>query len=352
MSFTAQRGWRAGALWLSFVLAACSEERETADVPPVFADVAPILDDGCLECHSGPAAAADYRVDDYLETIYCVPDGQPATLPADPSAPIVQVLELSSHADLLTPEQTQTLEDWVFAGAVPMRAGSHPASWIDPRSEDWHGAYLAETDWQGIVDPTSGDACGLCHPGSPAPVPRVEFFLPEATDCTSCHDLPGGVMACGTCHGDGERPYPPRDQCYFPGPPFGGLHDAHTQPSAASTRGLSCQSCHFGADYEMLTGSHGNGEVDVLFQPAWGAGASYDFDTQQCATSCHARGGSDPIVAWNQELDLDCSSCHQNPPEGHLEIACNLCHRGIDSAGTKLGADAPHLNGRVDAFVF
>jgi predicted CxxxxCH...CXXCH cytochrome family protein len=334
------------------VLGACSEERETPEAPPVFADVEPILEESCLECHSGPAAAADYRVEDYLQTIYCVPDGQPATLPSDASAPIVEVLSRPDHQDLLTAEDTETLENWVFEGAVPKRRGAHPAQWNDPRSEVWHGAYLAATDWQGIVDPTSEDACGLCHQGSPAPVPRVEIFPPGATDCTSCHDMPAGVMACGTCHGDGERPYPPRDQCYFPGPPFGGLHDAHTQASAASARGLSCQSCHFGADYEMLSGSHGNGAVDVLFQPAWGPESSYDFDSQECATSCHGRGGSDPLVAWDQQLDLDCGSCHQNPPVGHLEIACNLCHQGINPAGTELTRDAPHLNGRVDAFLF
>ena len=79
---------------------------------------------------------------------------------------------------------------------------------------------------------------------------------------------------------------------------------------------------------------------------------AYDFDSQECATRCHARGGSDPVVAWDQELDIDCNSCHQNPPAGHLEIACNLCHRGINPAGTELSRDAPHLNGRIDAFLF
>ena len=30
--------------------------------------------------------------------------------------------------------------------------------------------------------------------------------------------------------------------------------------------------------------------------------------------------------------------------------ACNNCHRGINAAGTRLTPEAPHINGRVDAF--
>ncbi|MGB5416725.1 MAG: hypothetical protein WBN01_18985, partial [Polyangiales bacterium] len=174
---------------------------------------------------------------------------------------------------------------------------------------------------------------------------------PGATDCTDCHSLPGGVMACGTCHGDGLRPYPPRDQCYFRGPPAGYAHASHAEPSSNNPSGLDCQACHFGEDFTMLDGNHGNGEVDVVFQPAWGPDASYDFDTKACTTTCHVRGGTTPEVAWDQEgLELNCNACHQNPPAGHATIACNSCHRGINAAGTQLTIEAPHINGRVDVF--
>lgn len=333
------------------VLTGCSEERGRADPPVVFADIDPILQESCVECHGGSAPAVGYSVEDYLETIRCVPDGQPATLPSDATAPILAVLKGPTHADFLDERQADGLTAWVVEGAWPARRGSHPGQWLDPRTDAWHGTYLEETDWQGIVDPTRGDACGLCHPGSPAPVPGITSYAPGATDCTDCHDLPGGVMACGTCHGDGLRPYPPRDPCYFPGPPFGGAHKTHTEPSANMPNPLGCQSCHFGEDYAMLEGGHGNGEVNVIFQPAWGPDASYDFETLECATTCHIRrGGSSPEVAWDQELDLDCGSCHQNPPPGHSQIACNGCHRGINPEGTQLTIEAPHINGRVDAF--
>ncbi|MGB5681956.1 MAG: hypothetical protein WBM47_08925, partial [Polyangiales bacterium] len=66
----------------SLSLSACIEERDLPQPPLAFADVEPILQDSCLECHSGPEAAANYRVEDYFTTIRCIPDaeGPPATL--------------------------------------------------------------------------------------------------------------------------------------------------------------------------------------------------------------------------------------------------------------------------------
>lgn len=335
------------------LLLSCSESRDFPESPTVFTEVAPILQTGCLECHGGDSPAANYRVEDYFTSIYCIPDaeGLPAAMPPDQTAPILAVLERADHQSLIDDPQEQTLQDWVVTGALPRRRGSHPAGFGDPFSGDWHGAYLRNQQWLPLTDPERSDACGLCHEGSVTNVPGVEFPAPGATPCTTCHDEPDGVMACGTCHGDGERPYPPRDQCFFRGPPFGGLHGVHATSSANAPRPLGCQSCHFGEDYRMLTGGHANGEVNVTFQPAWGESASYDFDTQTCNTTCHARGGTTPVVAWDQDLEIDCASCHENPPAGHSTIACNSCHRGIDVEGMQLGPSAPHLNGRVDAFV-
>ncbi|MBT8467691.1 MAG: hypothetical protein KJN97_02985 [Deltaproteobacteria bacterium] len=353
MTARAHRRWLTRLASAALLLLACNEARELPEPPAVFADVAPILQESCLECHSGPFAAANYRVEDYFTTIRCIPDpeGQPAVLPPDSSAPILAVLEQPGHADLLDAEDSQALTTWVNDGAFPNARSTHPGQWNDPRAADWHGAYLHETDWQPIIDPERGDACGLCHMGSPAPVEGIINYPPGATDCTDCHSLPGGVMACGTCHGDGLRAYPPRDQCYFRGPPAGYAHEPHSEPSANNPSGLGCQACHFGEDFTMLGGTHGNGDVDVVFQPAWGSDATYDFDTKGCTTTCHVRGGTTPDVDWDQEaLELDCNACHLNPPIGHAQIACNSCHRGINPAGTRLTIEAPHINGRVDAF--
>lgn len=348
-----------GVVTLGLVVLAvlgCNEERAREEPPLVFDDVSPILDARCVECHGGDAPDAGYSVEDYFTTIRCLPDpdGQPATLPADSSAPLIAVLEQPDHADLLDSEETGALTTWVEEGAVPDDRGTHPGQWNDPRAGDWHGTYLRETAWAPIVDVTRTDACALCHPGSPpGPVEGVVRFPEGATDCTDCHDLPGGVTACSTCHGEGERAYPPRDQCYFRGPPEGLAHGAHDEPSPNNWSGLGCEACHFGIDFTMLGGDglHANGTVDVVFQPAWGADATYDFDTRACASTCHVRGGTTPEVAWHDgALDLQCDACHENPPSGHSTIACNNCHIGINPEGTALTPEAPHVNGRVDAF--
>ena len=145
----------------------CSEARDRPEPASVFADIDPILQEHCVECHSGSLAAADYRVEDYLETIRCVPDGQPATLPPEPAAPIIAVLDQPDHVGLLTEDETQGLTIWVTDGAFPANRSTHPGQWIDPRATDWHGSYLRATDWQPIVDSERSDACGLCHRGSP-----------------------------------------------------------------------------------------------------------------------------------------------------------------------------------------
>ena len=164
--------WVAGLFVATLLLAACNEARDQSGPPSVYADVDPILQASCAECHSGPLAAANYRVEDYLTTIRCIPDpeGPPATLPPDQSAPILAVLQQPSHADLLDADDTSTLTTWVTDGAFPQASSTHPGQWIDPRAADWHGSYLRATDWQPIIDPERGDACGRCHAGSPAPV--------------------------------------------------------------------------------------------------------------------------------------------------------------------------------------
>lgn len=336
---------------VAVALAGCSELRDPTEPLVVFAEVQPILEQGCLECHTGSEPAAGYRVDDYLETIRCVPSGAPATLPSDLTAPIVAVLEEDSHDDLLDEAEATVLRDWVVGGAVSQPPGSHPVEWADPRSDVWHGSYLRTSAWQPIIDFTRSDACGRCHGGSPAPNPDVVFFAPGAPACTDCHDTPDGVMACGTCHGDGERPFPPRDQCYFPGPPFGGAHLSHTEPSANSPQPFDCAVCHFDQDYDVLEGRHGNAEIDVVFPLVWGGeDASYEPQTKTCDTACHARGGTTPVVVWDEERNVTCNSCHRSPPTGHPALACTNCHPGVNAEGTSLTIDAPHINGRVDLF--
>ncbi len=131
------------ATGLVLAVAGCNEAREREEPPVVFADIDPILQEHCVRCHSGPDAAANYSVEDYLETIRCVPADEPppppATLPSDSTAPILVVLERPDpdlHAELLNAAQTEALTTWVVEGAFPANRSTHPGQWTDPRTGD------------------------------------------------------------------------------------------------------------------------------------------------------------------------------------------------------------------------
>ena len=105
----------------ALVVVGCTEQRDLGSPPLVFDDVNPILEESCVQCHGETDPAAGYSVEDYWRTIRCIPDpeGQPATLPSDETAPILAVLEQPDHAGLLDTSETEALTTWVVEGAMP-----------------------------------------------------------------------------------------------------------------------------------------------------------------------------------------------------------------------------------------
>lgn len=171
---------------------------------------------------------------------------------------------------------------------------------------------------------------------------------PGATACTTCHSRPEGVLACGTCHGDGDRAYPPRDTCFFPAV-SGDAHRAHVEPSARSP-GYPCETCHVPRAADVVTGAHGDGTADVLFDVARaGPSASFDASTRACSVACHQRGGARETPRWSDtDGPLGCNGCHASPPAKHYPGACTTCHAEANADGTALTPGPMHLNGRVD----
>ena len=88
-----ERRWGFVVALGALVAVGCTELREHESPPLVFDDVNPILEESCVECHGATDPEAGYSVEDYWRTIRCIPDpeGQPATLPADETAPILAV---------------------------------------------------------------------------------------------------------------------------------------------------------------------------------------------------------------------------------------------------------------------
>ena len=326
---------------------ACTADRSSPTVPPVFdTDVAPILQARCVSCHGSASPAAGWSATSFLAAIACVePSGAPAALPPS-TAPILTALATAPHQGLLSSGDQQTLIGWVAAGAPAFVGTVHAAGIVDPRSSVFHGTFLRSERWSAMLDAADPNACGRCHAGTPAPVPGVTTFAPNATACTTCHTE--GPLACNTCHGSGTRIYPPRDLCFFPGDaPMAGAHAAHVQPSEASTSGIPCSTCHPVPGDEVISGLHGNGQVEVIFDTTKiGPEASYDSATGGCAVTCHDLGGQTPRPTWNETIAITCNSCHLSPPAGHYPGSCTNCHADANAAGTALTGSL-HLNGAV-----
>jgi predicted CxxxxCH...CXXCH cytochrome family protein len=215
--------------------------------------------------------------------------------------------------------------------------GVHGPGFADPGAPTFHSAMLRAERWAPMLDPSTDDACGRCHEGAPARPAGVTVAAPDAPPCTKCHDQPGGVLACSTCHGSGDRGA------------LSGAHSAHVSPSPVRSVGLPCSACHPVPGTPVIGGQHGDGTVEVIFDPTLVPGEkSYDTATHACAVSCHDRGGVRTHLAWNDTMALGCRDCHESPAAGHYPGACNRCHAESNAAGTALSGGPLHVNGRVD----
>ncbi len=332
------------------ILAACSIDRPIASATPTWNDVAPIVAAKCASCHSGASARAGWRVDTYIDAIACVtPSGAPATLPASSAAPILAALDQPPHVGVLDDGERTLLTSWVTSGAPGFSPGVHTPDIIDPRSPQFHGTTLRSVRWAPMLDAANPDACGKCHDGTLSRPTNVAFAAPGAPSCTSCHDQPQGVLACGTCHGTAAHAYPPRDPCFFPNDASGGAHAAHVESSPERSGGLACGTCHPPVGTPVVGGLHADGAVEVVFDPSLVAPeASWNAATQACAVACHDRGGARPIPTWSDTTPMGCNDCHALSAKNHFAGACNACHAEANAAGTALTGGSLHMNGKVD----
>jgi predicted CxxxxCH...CXXCH cytochrome family protein len=335
----------------SLLMGACSEERASAPMPPVYdVDIAPLFQAHCVSCHGDSNPAAGWSATSFLGAIACVlPSNTPATLPPGGNAPVLAALDTDPHRGLLSGAEQSTVASWVAGGTPAYHAAVHDPSIVDPRSSSFHGALLRASRWSQMLDPGDPNACGGCHDGAPTRPAGVTAGDPGAPSCTSCHDQPGGVLACPTCHGAGDKAYPPRDPCFFPGD-VGGAHAAHVEPSPERSGGVPCSTCHPVPGSPVIGGLHGDGTVEVTFDPTLVPGeASYDSASGACAVYCHQQGGAKPNVTWTEASSpVGCGDCHASPPADHFSGPCTGCHAEANATGTALSGGPLHLNGKVD----
>ncbi|HBQ16867.1 MAG TPA: hypothetical protein DEF51_38960 [Myxococcales bacterium] len=327
------------ALWC--VLAGACATRELPAREPDYGDVSPVIERACLPCHDGSTGEAGWSAGSYVDVIGCPADSGPAVEPGDERAPLLAVLGANeAHAGLLASEEEALLRAWVLRGAPDDTGAVHPVGWTDPRSAVFHGAELRREGWTRMLDDRTIGACSSCHEARPDRGPAA----PGATPCASCHRDEGAERACSTCHGQPGRPFPPRDPCFHPAE-TGGAHSSHFEA------GVSCAVCHGERRVEELgSSSHGDGEVQVALDASVaGPGARWDPGTRTCALTCHDRGGAGEVApSWEQDLELDCASCHLSPPELHYAGGCDDCHAESNADGTALVPGPLHANGRVD----
>ena len=350
------------ALWLG----ACVEKRPAPAPTPNYEDtIGPLLAEHCKPCHlpvqadAGRDAQANaslaYRVDGYEAVLDCVGGDptRPALVVGDAGSPLLQVLEREDHAQLLSGQERATLQAWVEADAPRTPNRVHKTGIANPHSADFHGRLAAQDRYGPLRSPGHPEACGRCHRGAPV-APAKARPLAGAPPCTQCHNEPEGVLACGTCHGDGAaRAYPPRDRCRFGGSEHD-AHQAHLTRRTLSKTEFDCDSCHPAAD-GALDGKHANRRVDVEIDRGL-AGAElpdggrplFDADTGRCSVGCHSRGGDRAQPRFDEAGPLGCGDCHGAPPPDHYAGTCDGCHSEANASGTAVRGARLHLNGQVD----
>lgn len=336
-------------LALALGVTACAEQRERRAPTPVFeGDLDELLAARCGRCH-GDDAGGGFRVDTYLHVLGCPGDmpETPAVMMGDAGVALLDVLEREDHSDLLSAAEQGRLRSWIDAGA-PLRADRvHAPGILNPRSPEWHGRLAAADRFGPLVDRDHPGVCGRCHAGAPVTPSDARHPADAAPACTTCHREPEGVLACGTCHGDGARVYPPRDACLFPGQ-RSDAHGAHVENTRLRSTPLPCSTCHPAAGAE-LRGTHADGRVDVRFDPALaGTDASFDPETGSCAVRCHDREGARAQPSFDERGPLGCGDCHGAPPDDHYAGQCDTCHVEAEDDGSALRATGLHMNGRVD----
>ncbi len=366
--------------------AACAEVNPRGGaVPDYQRDVRPILErhctgiDGGGGCHTGATPAAGWSALRFTDVIACL--GPPAAAGTDGgltsydggtyASRLIAGLSRAEPYHQLPADEFAIIRAWFSAGAPASHAGMHVLGFADPRSPDFHARYLRDSSapgfahWAPMLDPNHRDstgrvdACGLCHDGAPTRPAGATGSARNAPACTSCHDRPGGPLACNTCHGSATAVYPPRDPCLYPATAGeGGAHARHLAASALHQTQFTCATCHPNRDPQGLgyatvasfaagTG-HADGVKDVAFDttsPLVGTTASYNLDTQTCTVGCHNHGGNRAMPVWSDTTHMTCNDCHTAPPANHPPGECVRCHVEPNATGTALTPGRLHLNG-------
>ena len=240
----------------------------------------------------------------------------------------------------------------------------HPGiyAWISPDSAEYHGRIFWENGWD-------FSNCQQCH--------GLDFAggVVESS-CNTCHT--SGIGSCTTCHGDKDAnlAYPPNDIHNNTDSTLVsiGAHRPHMETEIATVR---CEECHLVPGDYLDEGHLG---ADNIAEITFGTVASdsgaisptWDRSDASCNTVyCHGSfsfaksessaswaylydfiTGIDTLVTWTGTAELNCSSCHQLPPQGHIgentQTQCSSCHGSMIDENGNIIDKTKHINGQID----
>ena len=136
------------------------------------------------------------------------------------------------------------------------------------------------------------------------------------------------------------------------------LHKTHLVEGNLTTR-LQCQDCHLTPKrWDDIGHLDSPAPAEVVFSSkASRGGLNPTYTNKTCNNIyCHGAsikgGGNGSQMKWQDSKSLQCSSCHGNPPSGHLEKVnnCQACHR-LSFQNNDLDKKR-HINGRVEMVPF
>jgi predicted CxxxxCH...CXXCH cytochrome family protein len=165
--------------------------------------------------------------------------------------------------------------------------------------------------------------------------------------------------SCGSCHGDGTSPAPPRNLAGDTDRTARGVgaHRSHVLGDTTWHRTVVCADCHAVPSAVGDSGHiDGDGQAELTFSAlARSDGASPRFDGASCSNAyCHGAtlpGGTltQPTFTAVDGAASACGSCHGVPPPAPHPAAtdCSGCHPTM-APGMRFIAPERHINGIVD----